>query len=427
MSRSTPSTDHSNTLNEHDRHWLGHAWQLAQRGLFTVSPNPCVGCVIVKDGRLLAEGFHQQAGGAHAEVNALQNLSLADSQGATLYVTLEPCCHQGKTPPCTQALIRAKLARVVVAQIDPNPLVAGQGIAQLRAAGICVDVQTAVVQTGIVQTGIVQTGIVQTGIVQTGIVQTGIAQTEAQSLNRGFFQRMRTGLPRVRIKMAASMDGRTALANGESQWLTGAAARQDVQYLRAQSCAIISSAATVLADHARLTVRPDTWPIAYPPVPMAYADQQGHVRQPLRVIVDAKRRLPIDHPIFQQHGRTLWCVAQPFSPSAPNVDVLPVPLLDDEWQADGLDLAFILRELAKRQCNEVLIEAGPRLASSFLAQQWVDEIWLYQAPLILGDQAKPLFYTQLEQLSQAKRWSLHSVDRFDQDVRLIWSRSCLPD
>lgn len=405
MSRSTPPTEHASRLDEQDIHWLRQAWQLAARGLFTVSPNPCVGCVMVKDGRLLAEGFHQQAGGAHAEVNALKHLTLADSQGATVYVTLEPCCHQGKTPPCTQALINAQVARVVVAQVDPNPLVAGQGIAQLRAAGILVDVQAVDVQAE---------------VALTDVVQTGLAQTEAQSLNRGFFQRMRKGLPRVRIKMAASMDGRTALANGESQWLTGAAARQDVQYLRAQSCAIISSAATVLADHARLTVRPDTWPIAYPPVPMAYADQQGQVRQPLRVIVDAKRRLPIDHPIFQQPGRSLWCVAQPFCLSAANVDVLAVPLLDNQLQADGLDLAFILRELAKRQCNEVLIEAGPRLASSFLAQQLVDEIWLYQAPLLLGDSAKPLFYAQLEQLNQAKRWSLHSVARFDQDVRLIW-------
>ena len=315
MSRSTPSTDNASPLNTTDRHWLAHAWQLAQRGLFTVSPNPCVGCVIVKDGRLLAEGFHQQAGCAHSEINALKNLTISDTQGATVYVTLEPCCHQGKTPPCTQALINANVARVVVAQIDPNPLVAGQGVAQLRAAGICVDVQAVDVQAV---------------DVQSNDVQTDVLQPVAQSLNRGFMQRMRTGLPRVRIKMAASMDGRTALANGESQWLTGAAARQDVQYLRAQSCAIISSAATVLADHARLTVRPDAWPIAYPSVPMAYADQQGQVRQPLRVIVDAKRRLPIDHPIFQQPGRTLWCVAQPPTPSTTQpLDYPPSPLVGE--------------------------------------------------------------------------------------------------
>ncbi len=391
------------SLSDTDRHWMTRALQLAARGLFTVSPNPCVGCVIVKDGRNIGEGFHQQAGCAHAEVNALSGLSLEGAEGtqdATVYVTLEPCCHHGKTPPCTSALINAKVARVVVTQVDPNPLVSGQGIAQLRAAGITVDV-----------------------------VQALILQDKTEPLNLGFLQRMRGGLPLVRVKLAVSMDGRTALANGESQWLTGEAARQDVQYLRAQSCAIISSARTVLQDQARLTVRAEQWPNAYPTVPMMYSDQQGKVRQPLRVIVDRQQRMPIDHVFFQQPGRTLWCVAKQPAQIPERVDVLQVPFFDQNngAQNNGLDLTFILRELAKRQCNEVLVEAGPRLASGFLEHNLVDEIYIYMAPLILGDQAKPLFYTQLEALNQAKRWQLHSVDRIDNDVRLIWSRACLLD
>jgi diaminohydroxyphosphoribosylaminopyrimidine deaminase/5-amino-6-(5-phosphoribosylamino)uracil reductase len=376
--------------NQTDLHWMAHALKLAERGRFTVSPNPCVGCVIIQHDQLIGEGFHQQAGCAHAEINALAGLPIEATRGATVYVTLEPCCHHGRTPPCTQALIAAQIKRVVIAQRDPNPLVAGQGIAQLRQAGIEVDI--------------------------------GVMQAQAEQLNRGFLQRMRSGLPRITVKMAASLDGRTALANGQSQWITGEASRQDVQYLRAQSCAIISSAATVLNDNARLTVRPQQWPDAYPSVPVDYPYQQQRVRQPLRVILDRTQRLPLEHAIFSQPGRTLWCVADIPKQLPDRVDYLQVPVIHDQ-----LDLHFIVQALAQRQCNEVLVEAGPQLASSFIQQNLVDDICVYLAPIILGDQAKPLFYAQLDALSQAKRWQLQSMTRIDDDVRLTWSRLCSPD
>lgn len=260
----------SNKAMHNDAVYMARAIELAWRGRFTTSPNPNVGCVIVRDGAIVGEGYHHRAGEPHAEVHALRAAG-EKAHGATAYVTLEPCSHHGKTPPCADALIAAGIARVVAAMQDPNPEVAGRGLYRLQQAGI--------------------------------EVEHGLMMAEAEALNRGFFKRMRTGFPYLQLKMAASLDGKTAMASGESQWITSAAARRDVQQYRAQSCAILSTSETVLADNPSLNVR---WEDLSDDVRSAYPKES--VRQPLRVILDARNRLTPDLKVFSLPGPICWFV-----------------------------------------------------------------------------------------------------------------------
>ena len=324
-----------------DYRYMARALTLAQHGLYSTDPNPRVGCVLVRDRQIIGEGWHDRAGEAHAEVKALEAAG-DQAQGATAYVTLEPCCHHGRTPPCTDALLNAGVARMVAAMADPNPQVAGRGLAQLRAAGVDVDC--------------------------------GLLETEARALNPGFIQRMTQGRPFVRIKLAMSLDGRTALASGESQWLTGEAARQDVQRLRARSSAILTGIGTVLADDPRLNVR----------LPEA-------ARQPLRVILDTELRTPPTAKILQRPGSALifttvadWAAQAPLRAAGAEIRVMS----RRDW---ALNLQRVMVELARRECNEIQVECGPTLAGALLQAGLMDELVIYLAPLLLGDRARSLF------------------------------------
>lgn len=358
-----------------DERWLRHCFHLAHQGWYSTQPNPRVGAVIVSNGQLLGEGAHLQAGDPHAEVLALRMAGQA-AKGATAYVSLEPCSHHGRTPPCSLALIDAGVTRVVIGMQDPNPLVSGQGIQLLRDAGITVDGP--------------------------------LLAADAETLNLGFCKRMRTGLPWVRLKMAASMDGRTAMADGESQWLTGEAARLDVQYGRAQSGAVLSTATTVIADQAALNLRPEQLE--------PLASGLGY-RQPLRVILDARLRVPLSARLFQVPGPILWV-------HAPEATLPPAVAANVETKAmphgeQGFDLLSLLQELGRRQINDLWVEAGGRLAGSWLQSGWVDEYWLYLAPLMLGQSGLPLVATDFSHLAAAKRLQLQSTTQLGQDLRLI--------
>lgn len=343
-----------------DSQWMARALQLAQRGLYTTSPNPRVGCVLVKDGKNIGEGWHQRAGEPHAEVYALRAAGNA-AHGATAYVTLEPCSHFGRTPPCASALIAAGISHVVIAMQDPNPLVSGQGIAALRTAGI--------------------------------EVECGLMESTARELNCGFVSRMTRGLPWVRSKIAASLDGRTALANGTSQWITGEAARQDVQHWRARSCAVLTGIGTVLADDPQLNVR----------IP--------NERQPLRVVVDSALRISADAKIIQ--GGVLIYTACNDIPShtalqARGAQVVYLPGTDNR-----VDLPAMLRDLAQRGINEVLVEAGRTLNGALLKAGLVDELVVYLAPQLLGDAARGM--ANLGELTQLEQ----RMDLVWQDVRQV--------
>lgn len=346
------------TISAADEVLMARAIALAKNGLYTTQPNPRVGCVITQGSNVIAEGFHQRAGEGHAEVVALQQLKHpAEARGSTVYVTLEPCCHRGKTPPCTDALIQAGVARVVYGMADPNPLVAGKGLHLLREAGIRVD----------------------------GPVR----EAECGALNPGFIKRMRTGLPYVRCKLAMSLDGRTAMASGESQWITGALAREDVQRLRAQSCAIVTGIGTVLKDDPVLTVRSEQLPA------------NARLKQPLRVVLDRHRRLPSQAKILQGPGETLLI-------------------------HDSTHLQNVLKQLADRQCNEILIEAGATLAGAFIQQGLVDELIIYMAPTLLGSDARPLLQLPLQQMDQQLPLDITEIRAVGNDWRITARPRPLP-
>ncbi|WP_423185811.1 bifunctional diaminohydroxyphosphoribosylaminopyrimidine deaminase/5-amino-6-(5-phosphoribosylamino)uracil reductase RibD [Alishewanella sp. d11] len=367
-------------FSDADHAFMAEAISLAAKGCFTTDPNPNVGAVIVKDQQIIGRGYHQQAGQGHAEVHALAEAGML-AQGATCYVTLEPCAHYGRTPPCAAALVKAGVARVVIAMLDPNPLVAGKGVTILEAAGI--------------------------------EVQTGLLETAARALNPGFLSRMERQRPFIRLKMAASLDGRTALANGQSQWLTSSEARSDVQLFRAQSSVILSTAATVLADAARLTVRQVDHNTITPL-------QNGELRQPLRVILDRQQRLTGAEPLFSQGGAILICYAKgqsarPFSKTAVPVEQLALAVNEH----DKLDLPTLIAELTLRQVNSIWTEAGSTLAGELIRQQLVDELFLYQAPLLLGEAAQPL--TKLgdyQRLADVPRLQIQDVVTVGPDLRI---------
>jgi diaminohydroxyphosphoribosylaminopyrimidine deaminase/5-amino-6-(5-phosphoribosylamino)uracil reductase len=335
--------------------FMSRAVRLAERGLFTTDPNPRVGCVVVRNGEIVGEGWHCRAGEPHAEVYALRQAG-DRARGADVYVTLEPCCHQGRTPPCSDALIAAGVARVVVAMEDPNPRVAGQGLAQLTRSGIQ--------------------------------VEAGVMQHEAECLNPGFIKRMRHALPWVRCKMAMSLDGRTALANGESRWITGAAARRDVHIWRARSSAVLTGIGTLLADDPALTVRLEAPLLARPGC-------GAELRQPLRVVLDTKLRMPATARILQQPGRT-WlfstAAADPAAATALKAAGASVENVPPLPEGDGLDLTAVLQRLAQEGVNELWVEAGPTLSGAFLQAGLVDELLIYVAPLLMGNDARGLFH-----------------------------------
>lgn len=349
-------------LNQ-DQVWMQRAIRLAQQGQYSTKPNPNVGCVIVKDGQLVGEGFHPRAGQPHAEVFAIRQAG-DSTHGATAYVTLEPCAHYGRTPPCAKGLVEAGIAQVVVACADPNPLVAGKGIHILQEAGIQ--------------------------------VRTGVCEAEAAILNRGFLKAMATGLPYVRLKVASSLDGRTAMASGESKWITGPEARLDVQHWRAISGAVITGIDTVLADDCLLNVRhlPDVEDI-------------NTVVQPKRVILDRQGRLPLDAQILQQPDTVM--VMGPFRPELAQLGVI---------QLEIQSLESLLRTLKDFQIYDVLVEAGATLSSAFLKQGLVDELISYVAPTLLGQSARAMFNAEFEHLAEQLRFKLINVSQVGNDVRL---------
>ncbi|WP_347253159.1 bifunctional diaminohydroxyphosphoribosylaminopyrimidine deaminase/5-amino-6-(5-phosphoribosylamino)uracil reductase RibD [Leminorella grimontii] len=360
-----------------DAVYMARAVELAWLGRFTTSPNPNVGCVIVRDGIIVGEGYHQRAGEPHAEVHALRAAG-EKARGATAYVTLEPCSHHGRTPPCADALIEAGIARVVAAMQDPNPEVAGRGLYRLQQAGI--------------------------------EVEYGLMMEEAEALNRGFFKRMRTGFPYFQLKMAASLDGKTAMASGESQWITSNEARRDVQAYRAQSCAILSTSETVLADNPSLNVR---WEELGDDVQAVYPKER--LRQPLRVILDARNRLTPDLKAFSLPGPILLVRTQKGNEAwSDNVEQLIVPAA-----SGGVDLVVLMMQLGRRQINRVWTEAGATLAGALLTQGLVDELVLYTAPKLLGDDARGLCRLPgIERLADAPRFTFGDVKRVGDDLRL---------
>ncbi len=356
-----------------DRGHMADALALAEKGLWTTSPNPRVGCVIVNDGEVIGRGWHEKAGGPHAEVHALREAG-ARAAGATVYVTLEPCNHHGRTPPCSDALIAARPARVVAAMQDPNPQVAGTGFAKLRAAGIA--------------------------------VESGLMQDEAAELNIGFIARMTRGRPWLRMKIAATLDGRTALANGQSQWITGAEARRDGHAWRARACALLTGIGTVRDDDPQLTVR-----------------DVATTRQPLRVVVDSKLQIAPTARILEK------CVE--------GGGLLVVSAIDDREKIKALanrgaevvvlanpqgktDLEAIMRELARRGINEVHAESGSKLNGSLIAAGIVDELLLYYAPSLLGDAARGMFnLPEFASLDQKIALRFHDVRKIGADLRVL--------
>lgn len=373
----------ADAFTDTDRTHMRRALALAAEGLFTTDPNPRVGCVLVADGEVVGEGVHRRAGEPHAERHALQQAG-DRARGATCYVTLEPCAHTGRTGPCADALVSAGVARVVAAMQDPHDKVAGQGFDCLRAAGI--------------------------------EVASGLMEPQARALNPGFVRRMESGRPFVRLKLAMSLDGRTAMANGESKWITGPQAREQVQFLRARSSAIVTGVGTVLADDPSLTVRPDQWRSAtYPP---------GPVRQPLRVVLDRSLRTPPQATLLSAPGETLLVSAESVaSPAAMALAGAGAALVQLPASGSGIDLQQLLRELARRECNEVLVEAGPTLAAAFVSENLVDELVVFMAPALLGSNARPLMaLPQLATMDDKITWQFADVTRVGNDVCLTLMR-----
>lgn len=366
-------------IGEFDTQMMARAIQLARRGRYGTSPNPRVGCVIARKGAVLAEGWHARAGEAHAEVNALAALPPNGARGATAFVSLEPCAHQGRTGPCADALVAAGVARVVVAMTDPNPLVAGKGIAKLRSAGIRVDV--------------------------------GVLTQQAEALNPGYIRRIQGGVPWVRMKSAMSLDGRTAMASGESYWITGPEARADVQRLRAQSCAIVSGVETVLADDPAFTVRPES-----------FSDDAADPvwRQPLRVILDSQLRTPAKAKLLQGGGPLLLLTgaAHMDSPAAEALRKKGVEV-NEVAQGDegGLMLSAVMAELARRGCNEVMVEAGATVSGAFLRAGLVDEWFIYMAPSLMGSAGRPLMNWAMETMDQRRELEVLDIRAVGRDWR----------
>jgi diaminohydroxyphosphoribosylaminopyrimidine deaminase/5-amino-6-(5-phosphoribosylamino)uracil reductase len=381
-----------------DHLYMARALELAEEGHFTTPPNPKVGCVLVSyqsgQGKVIGEGYHHKAGQAHAEIYALADAkqNFPDLiKGATAYVTLEPCSHFGRTPPCAQAFIDVGIGHVIAAMVDPNPKVSGNGLVMLEKAGIK--------------------------------TQHGLLEKAASDLNIGFIYKMSTGLPYVRCKLAASLDGKTAMASGESKWITSSDARSDVQRLRAQSCAIISGADSVLFDNAKMTVR---WS-ELGDLKRSYAKEQ--VRQPLRVIIDTKQRLTPDLALFKHDSPVLLINGDQINNADMGLENLPkwphfveqaqLPLTKNFQGELKVDLKALLLLLAKQGINDVLIESGEKLSGAFIEQDLVNELILYQAPKLIGGNGKNLMaMPTLNVLSEAKPLTIKDIRMVGCDLRI---------
>ena len=365
---------------------MSYALQLAERGRFTTSPNPMVGCVVVRDGKIIGEGWHLRAGEEHAEAIALgQAGHMAHS--SEVYITLEPCAHFGRTGPCVNLLLEARVGSVIISSEDPNPLVRGNGIEKLQSAGIA--------------------------------VKLGLLEDQARHLNRGFFKRHKKGLPWVTVKMAASLDGRTAMADGQSQWITSPSARLDVQRLRAQSCAIVSGIGTQRIDDPSLSLRVDYKALGSDP-----AVANSDLRQPLRVIVDSRCEMATDSKLFSQTGRILVASvdgdiqrerAEKLIEAGAEVEFFP------ESGHGQVDLTQLLYRLAQFGCNNVLVEAGATLAGSFIAEGITDEFIYYMAPKLMGSNARPLFRLPINMMDAHLAMSIRDMRRVGDDIRITLS------
>ncbi|MGB5444233.1 MAG: bifunctional diaminohydroxyphosphoribosylaminopyrimidine deaminase/5-amino-6-(5-phosphoribosylamino)uracil reductase RibD [Psychromonas sp.] len=377
-------------FSELDTHYMARAITLAKKGRFTTSPNPNVGCVIVVDGVIVGEGFHQQAGLGHAEVNALA-IAKEKAENATCYVTLEPCSHFGRTPPCAMALVKAGVKRVVVAMVDPNPKVAGRGIRILQEAGIQVDV--------------------------------GLLEKEANGLNLGFIKRMQVKQPRVTVKLASSLDGKTALKNGQSQWITGADARCDVQYFRAQHSAVLTGSGTVIADDPSLNVRYQELK-NHPDFDVTL--QASEIRQPIRIILDSHNKLTLQEKLFSLAGKVLLVSLAPRHDLEELQDTTVAQVEQLICADDGqgrINLNDLLTQLNDHEINDLWVEAGATLAGEFFNQQLVDQFILYQAAKLMGDQARNLVnlpdYSNMDDVVQL---TLQDVALIGNDMRIISNR-----
>src|SRR5450830_579011 len=354
-----------------DQQAMALALQQAERGMYTTTPNPRVGCVIVKEQRVIGTGFTQPPGGNHAEIEALHDAQANghDVRGATVYVTLEPCSHFGRTPPCADALVRAGVGKVVSAITDPNPLVAGQGLQKLQAAGIA--------------------------------TVSGVLQEEAHEMNIGFFKRMRQGTPWIRMKSAASLDGKTALNNGQSQWITGPAARDDGHFWRARACAIVTGIGTVRDDNPQLNVRAVDTP-----------------RQPRRIVIDSKLRLSPAANILAGGGTWVFTASEERDKISAledrGAEIIVLPNADNK-----VDLPRVIEELGKRQLNEVHIEAGSKLNTSLIRERCVDELLLYLAPSLLGDGRGMFDLPPLDDLSGKIDLQFHEIKQIGADLRIL--------
>ena len=352
-----------------DHEFMAQALRLAEQGLYSTTPNPRVGCVLVRDGVVVGEGWHQRAGEPHAEVHALR-AAVEQARGATAYVTLEPCSHYGRTPPCADALIGAGVARVVAAMQDPNPTVSGNGLARLRAAGIS--------------------------------VECGLLSAAAEELNIGFVSRMTRGRPWVRMKLAASLDGKTALENGTSQWITGSAARADGHRWRARACAILSGIGTVLADNPQLNVR-----------------GVETTRQPLKVVIDSRLELPSDARLLDD-GLVLLITQSDDAQKAEALRQRGAEVLHLPSASRKVDLSELMQELARRGINEVHVEGGNRLSGALVAAGLVDELLLYQAPCLIGDSARGMLaMPALQSLENKQQLQIRDVRMVGADLRVL--------
>lgn len=374
-------------FSEQDEIYMGKALALATRGIYSTKPNPAVGCVLVKDGHVIGEGWHRQAGLPHAEREALASVEDVNQlQGCTVYVTLEPCSHHGKTPPCADALVAAGVGRVVIAMQDPNPLVAGNGIKRLQENGIEVGV--------------------------------GLLQARAEQINKGFIYRMENKKPFVRLKMASSLDGRTAMQSGESQWITGPESRTEVHRMRAQAGALITGIGTVLADDPSLTVRLTDEQLQQ----MGLTQENCH---PIRVVLDPNLSTPADAKMLSAPGRTILMTSKRSAERNEGVitelyragaEIVAVAADDDK-----LDIESILAYLAQEeQVNDVMVESGAIVAGAFMQSGYVNELHCFMAPTLMGDQAKPMFMLAgMETMSDKLSYQIQSVDRFGEDVRMV--------
>ena len=369
-----------------DHEFMARAISLAKQGKFTTSPNPNVGCVVVKDQKIIAEGWHKKAGTGHAEVNAFSQLSNEQAQNATAYVTLEPCSHFGRTPPCAKLLIKSGVARVVVAMVDPNPSVAGNGISMLKNAGIAVDV--------------------------------GVLEQDARALNLGFLSRMEYKKPFVQVKLASSLDGKTALENGDSKWITGAQARGDVQKYRAQSCAILSTAKTVLADDAALNVRANEIKFSYP-----IDEINPTIRQPIKIILDSQNKINRQNfkqlRLFLDNARIIL-IRQNLTNEFSDIENVTEALIKYD---NGFDLTELLNWIATQEVNHLWVEAGANLAASFVQQQLFDQLICHVAPKIMGENAQGMLpIGPFNSMDDVVQLDLNQVTQLGNDLKLVYSK-----